>query len=79
MEIRSVEDAVVLLGCMRNMLQLFEEHMDDELASLEKDGNAIARHFVSRYDLLRSQMDMIQIAVTDISKGLSRLDKEGAA
>lgn len=70
MKIQSIDDAVVFLEHVRNMLQLFEEHMEDELVFLKKDGDAVARHFVSRYDLLRSQLDIIQFGVQDVAAGL---------
>ena len=79
MKINSMFDAAAHAERVRNMLQIFEEHIESEVSFLEKSDNEYAKYFASRYDLLRSQMDMIQFAVQDISDCLNSLTKEGAA
>lgn len=75
MKIKTVDDAIVHLERVRNMLQIFEETIEEELVHLEKDGDASAQYFVARYDLLRSQLDMIQFGVQDTVEALGGIAK----
>ena len=54
-----LEGTHVHLHQIRNMLIIYDEHLESDLDFL-KNNNKTAAHFVDRYDLLRSMMEVMQ-------------------
>lgn len=52
-----------------DLLQIFEEHIEEEVSFL-KNQNAHPSYFVGRYDLLRSLLDAAQISLHETTKTL---------
>ena len=50
---------------VRNMLYVFDEHLENELAFLKKCDDGYVRHFIDRYDMLRSVMEVMQLRIDD--------------
>ena len=56
-----LENTHVALYQINNMLRIFDEHIEDEIDFLKRNSDGYTQHFVSRYDMLRSLMEVMQI------------------
>ena len=50
---------------IRNMLYIFDEHLDGELDFLKRCDDGYVQHFIERYDMLRSVMEVMQLRIND--------------
>lgn len=50
---------------VRNMLYIFDEHLDREIDFMKEFNNGYVQYFLERYDMLRSVMDVMQIRITE--------------
>ena len=66
-----LENVGVALHRINNLLQLCEEGIEDELKGLEDcTSDAVARHFIARYDAFRSLLEIIQLHSRDTAKSV---------
>ena len=62
----NLEDVSVGLHQLRNLLQIYDERIEDELEFVGKHpGSGSASYFVDRYDLLRSLLEVMQSHARD--------------
>ena len=50
---------------IRNMLYIFDEHLEGELDFMKQCDDSYVQHFIKRYDMLRSVMDVMQLRIND--------------
>jgi len=60
-----LDDIHAQLHQVRNMLYVYDEHLEGELDFLKKHDDGLTRHFVDRYDLIRSVMEVMQLRIND--------------
>lgn len=69
----ALEEAGIALHRIENLLQIYEEHIEEELQYLHKyEKNGVPGHFVARYDLLRSLLESIQAHTRDASNSVQQ-------
>lgn len=67
----ALENVGVALHRINNLLQICEEGIDGELQGLADCTNdAIAQHFIARYDLFRSLLEIIQLHSHDTANSV---------
>lgn len=67
-----LEEVNAILQQVENLLQIYDEHIEDELAFVGKSGAGIADYLVARYDLLRSLLWAIQTRTHDAVEALKQ-------
>lgn len=50
---------------VRNMLYIFDEHIEDDLNFLKRCNDGYVQHFIKRYDMLRSVMEIMQLQINE--------------
>lgn len=50
---------------VQNMLYVYNEHLDGELDYMKKIDNGLIQHFIKRYDMLHSVMEVMQLRIND--------------
>lgn len=69
----SLEDVGVGLHQLRNLLQIYDERIEDELEFVAKHtGDGTVRYFIDRYDLLRSLLEVVQSHARDTAEILQK-------
>ena len=69
----ALDDVNVGLHQIRNLLQIYDEHIEDELEFIRKHGgNGVSTYFVDRYDLLRSLLEIIQLHAHNTAESLQK-------
>lgn len=60
-----LDDIHVQFHQVRNMLYVYDEHLEGELDFLKKHDDGLTQHFVNRYDIIRSVMEVMQLRIND--------------
>lgn len=69
----SLEDVGVGLHQLRNLLQIYDERIEDELEFIAKHtGDGTVRYFIDRYDMLRSLLEVMQSHAKDTADILQK-------
>lgn len=70
----NLENASMSLHQIRNLLQIYDEHIEDELKLVAKynDSSSLASYFVDRFDLLRSLLETMQLRAKDTAEILQK-------
>jgi len=58
-----LEDIHVQLHQVRNMLYIFNEHLESELDFIKQCNAGFVEHFLNRYDVLRSLMEVMMLNI----------------
>lgn len=56
-----LDDIHAQLHQVRNMLYIYEEHIEGEFDFLKRCNDGYVQHFLKRYDMLRSVMEVMQL------------------
>ena len=67
------DDVGIELERIQYMLQILNENLEDEISFLKKDDSGYAQHFVSRYDMHRAQLEMIELWLHKTRDDLAKL------
>ena len=69
----SLEDVSVGLHQLRNLLQIYDEHIEDELEFVAKHtGTGSVSYFIDKYDMLRSLLEVMQSHAKDTADTLQK-------
>ena len=60
-----LDDIYVQIQQVRNMLYIFDEHLDGELDFMKEHTAGYAKYFIKRYDMLHSVMEVMQLHIND--------------
>lgn len=60
-----LDDIHVQLHQVRNMLYIYEEHIENEFDFLKRCDDGYVRRFLKRYDMLRSVMEVMQLHINE--------------
>lgn len=60
-----LDDIHVQFHQVRNMLYVYDEHLEGELDFMKKCDAGYVQHFIKRYDVLRSVMEVMQLRIND--------------
>lgn len=63
----------VELERIQYMLLILNENLEDEIRFLDKSDDGYAKHFVSRYDIHRAQLEMIEMWLHKVRKDYPKL------
>lgn len=55
-----------------NLLYIFDEHLEGDLDFLKRSNDVYAKHFLKRYEILHSMMDVIQISINEASDNMQQ-------
>ena len=72
-----LDDNNVEIERARDMLQLFDEHLDSELEVLRKEKQWATEYFLNRFHLLRSLLDAIEIQLSDTAVSMAETLQKG--
>lgn len=50
---------------VENMLSVYDEHLEGELDFMKKCDNGYVQHFIKRYDMLHSVVEIMQLRIND--------------
>lgn len=69
----SLEDVSVGLHQLRNLLQIYDERIEDEMEFVGKHpGDGSVSYFIDRYDMLRSLLEVMQSRARDTADTLQK-------
>ena len=72
----AADDVGIELERIQYMLQILNENLEDEISFLKKADSGHAQHFVSRYDIHRAQLEMVELWLIKTRGELAEIPKE---
>ena len=67
------DEVGIELERIQYMLQILNENLEDEISFLKKTDSGHAQYFVSRYDIHRAQLEMVELWLLKNREDLAKL------